>query len=121
MCSSREQSEARGTPSRTKAQPYNPGQVNRHVRRIVLASITAATAVSLVIQDRVTAAGARDYVAQQRAAALGQAPAVTIDEVMRPAVRRSVRVALTWGGLVLAAGLATAAAVSSFERRPPAR
>ena len=104
----------------TKAQPYNPGQVNRHVRRIVLTSIAAAIAVFLVVQDRVTAAGARDYVAHQRAAALGQAPAVTIDELMRPAVRRSVRVALTWGGLVLAAGLATAAVVSSLEGRRPA-
>ena len=103
-----------------KAQPYNPGQVNRQVRRIVLASITAATAVCLVVQDRVTAAGARDYVAHQRAAALGQAAAVTIDEVMRPAVRHSVRVGLTWGGLVLAAGLATAAAVNSLEGRRPA-
>ena len=77
----------------------------------MLASIAAAMVVFLVVQDRITAAGARDYVARQRAAALGQAPAVTIDEVMRPAVRRSVRVGLLWGGLVLAAGLATAAAV----------
>jgi len=75
----------------------------------VLASIAAALVVFLVVQDRVTAGGAREYVARQRASAVGQAPAVTIDEVMRPAVTRSVRVGLLWGGLVLAAGLATAA------------
>jgi hypothetical protein len=94
--------------------------VNRYVRRIVLTSIAAAIAVFLVVQDRVTAAGARDYVAIQRAAVLGQAPAATIDELMRPAVRRSVRVGLVWGSLALASGLATAAAVSSLRGRRPA-
>ena len=89
------------------------------VRWIVLASIAAAVAVFLVVQDRITAAGARDYVARQRAAAAGQAPAVTIDEVMRPAVARSVRAGLLWGGVVLAAGLAIA--WLSAGRRPGAR
>jgi hypothetical protein len=78
------------------------------VRWIVVLSVAAAIAVFLVVQDRITAAGARDYVARQRAAAVGQAPAVTIEEVMRPAVARSVRAGLLWGGVVLAAGLALA-------------
>jgi hypothetical protein len=82
----------------------------------VVASIAAALVVFLVVQDRITAAGARDYVERQRAAGAGQTPP-TIDEVMRPAVRRSVRTGAAWGAVVLAAGLAIAAAVSSMERR----
>jgi hypothetical protein len=94
--------------------------VSTRVRRIVLASIVSAIAVFLVVQDRITAAGARDYVGRQRAAAAGQAQAVTIDEVMRPAVARSVRAGALWSGVVLGAGLATAFAVNQWERRPPA-
>jgi hypothetical protein len=99
------------------AQPYNRGAVTRLVRLIVIASVAAAIAVFLVVQDRLTAAGARDYVTRQRAAAAGQSAPVTIDEVMRPAVARSVRVGLLWGGVVLAAGLAAAAAVRPIEGR----
>jgi hypothetical protein len=82
--------------------------VNTYVRWIVLVSAIAALAVFLVVQDRVTAAGARRYVALQRAAIAGQTPYVTIDEVMRPAVDRSVRQGVLWGGLVLVVGLGTA-------------
>jgi hypothetical protein len=84
---------------------------------MVVASIVAAIAVFLVVQDRLTAAGARDYVARQGGAAAGQMAPVTIDEVMRPAVARSVRVGLLWAGVVLAAGLAAAAAVRPIEGR----
>ena len=83
----------------------------------MLASLVIAFAVFLVVQDRLTAAGARDYVRRQRAAAGGQGAPVTIDEVMRPAVARSVRLGLFWGGVVLAAGVATATAVTQLERR----
>ena len=99
------------------AQPYNRGAVPRVVRLIVIASVVVAIAVFMVVQDRLTAAGAREYVARQRAAAAGQAAPVTIDEVVRPAVSRSVRVGLLWGGVVLAAGLAAAAAVRPIEAR----
>jgi hypothetical protein len=99
------------------AQPYNRGAVTRLVRLIVLASVVAAVAVFLVVQDRLTAAGARDYVTRQRAAAAGRAAPVTIDEIMRPAVTRSVRLGLLWGGVVLAAGVATATAITQLERR----
>ena len=75
---------------------------------MVFASVAAAIAVFLVVQDRVTADGAREYVARQRAAGVGQTPAVTIDEVMVPAVSRSVRAGALWGSVVLAAGLAMA-------------
>jgi hypothetical protein len=91
--------------------------VSTHVRWIVLVSVVAALAVFLVVQDRVTAAGARRYVALQRSAIAGQTPRVTIDEVMRPAVDRSVRQGALWGGLVLLAGFAVAAAASRGPRR----
>ena len=93
--------------------------MSRYVRGIVLVSIAAALVVFLVVQDRVTAGGAREYVERQRRADIGQTPRVTIGEVMRPAVRRSVRLGLSWGTVVLAAGLATAAAVNQAERRRP--
>jgi hypothetical protein len=73
---------------------------------MVVASFAAAIVVFLVVQDRVTAGGAREYVARQRAAGVGQTPAVTIDEVMVPAVSRSVRAGAFWGSVVLIAGLA---------------
>ena len=86
-------------------------------RWIVNGSVAAAIAVFLVVQDRVTAGGARDYVARQRAAAERQTPAVTIDEVMIPAVSRSVRVGALCGVVVLVAGLVVARCVSGG--RPP--
>jgi hypothetical protein len=98
-------------------QPYNPGEVSIRVRSIVLMSVVAAAVVFLVVQDRITAAGVREYVTRHQGAEIGQTPSVTIDEVMRPAVRRSVRVGALWGTVVLASGLATAAAVRRVERR----
>ena len=47
----------------------------------------------------------------------GAGPAVTIDEVMKPGVRRAVRVALLWSGAVMMAGLGGAAAVARRSRR----
>ncbi|MBI4266141.1 MAG: hypothetical protein HY657_17335 [Acidobacteria bacterium] len=78
-------------------------------RTIVVLAVAAAIVVFCVVQDRLTAAGARRYVALQRAALAGRAPAVTVDEVMGPAVDRSVRQGLLWGAGVLAAGLGLAA------------
>lgn len=82
--------------------------MNTRTRWSVVGSITAAIAVFLLVQDRVTAGGAREYVTRQRAAAVGQMPAVTIDEVMVPAVRRSVRAGALWGAAVLVSGLVVA-------------
>lgn len=89
--------------------------MSRRARAIVLTSAAAAIAVFAVVQDRGTASGAQRYVAAQRQALAGGQPPVAIDEVMRPAVRRSVQQGLVWGGAVLAAGLAVAAAAG---RRP---
>ena len=88
-------------------------------RLIIAATIVAALLVFCVVQDRVTAAGARRYVSQQREALAGRGRAVTIDEVMTPAVRSSVRQAFFWSGVVIVLGgvLAAMAPRSSTEAR----
>lgn len=75
-----------------------------------------ALAVFCVVQDRVTAAGARRYAALQRDALAGRGRAVTIDEVMRPAIDRSVQQGLFWGGAVMVAGFSVAGAIARRAR-----
>jgi hypothetical protein len=82
-------------------------------RGVLIATALAAVVVFAVVQDRVTAAGARRYVALQRAALAGRGPAVTIDQIMRPAIAQSVREGLLWGGVVLVSGVGIAIAVSA--------
>lgn len=71
-------------------------------------TVAAALVVFAVVQDRGTAEGARRYVELQREAA--GASAAAIEEVMRPAIERSVRQGALWGGVVLVVGLACSAA-----------
>ena len=85
-------------------------------RLVFVVAAIAAFVVFAIVQDRVTAAGARRYVALQRAAIAGRGPAVTVDEVMRPAVERSVQQGLMWGGAVLVAGAGAARIVSRRQR-----
>jgi hypothetical protein len=85
-------------------------------RAIVVVTALAALAVFCVVQDRVTAAGAQRYAALQRDALAGRGRAVTIDEIMRPAVRQSVHEGLLWGGGVLVMGLSAAGAVARGRR-----
>jgi hypothetical protein len=85
-------------------------------RAIVVVTALAAFVVFCVVQDRVTAAGARRYAALQRDALAGRGHAVTIDEIMRPAVEQSVHEGLLWGGGVLVAGLGMAGAVARGRR-----
>ncbi len=73
--------------------------------RVTVIAFVAAVVVFCVVQDRITAAAVGQYVALQRAAIAGTGPAVTIDEVMRPAIRRSVQQGAIWGAVTLAAGL----------------
>lgn len=94
--------------------------VVRAVRRLVFFSLVGALAVFLFVQDRVTAGGARRYVALQRIAAAGRGPAVTVDDVMRPAVADSVRQGLLWASAVAGTGLAGAAMLARRRRRPRA-
>lgn len=86
-------------------------------RALVVLSFVAALVLFSIVQDRITAAGARQYVTRQREALAGRAPFVTVDEVMRPAVERSVRRGLLWGGVVLVAGLVLAEAQRRRRRR----
>jgi hypothetical protein len=81
--------------------------------RLLLASLACSLAVFCIVQDRVAAAGVGRYLELKRAALAGAGPDVTIDGVMLPAVARSVGLGLTWGGGVLAAGLA----IAGFQRR----
>jgi hypothetical protein len=87
-----------------------------HPRAVLVITAIAALVVFAAVQDRVTAAGARQYVALQRDALAGRGQAVTVDEIMRPAIERSVHQGLMWGGLVLVAGASIAGVVAS--RRP---
>jgi hypothetical protein len=82
-------------------------------RAILIATAIASFVVFAAVQDRVTAAGARRYVVLQRAALAGRGRMVTVDEIMRPAVERSVRLGLMWGGVVLVGGVGLAAAAST--------
>jgi hypothetical protein len=88
------------------------------LRPPAILAITALVAlvVFAVVQDRITAAGARRYVAIQRDALAGRAQPVTVDEIMRPAIERSVQQGLTWGGLVLVGGVSVAGAVARRQR-----
>ena len=87
-------------------------------RALVVTAFLAGVVVFCVVQDRVTAAGARQYVLLQRAALEGRGAPVTIDEVLEPAVRSSVRQGLLAGGLVAAVGLVGAGIAA--RRRPRA-
>ena len=82
-------------------------------RVILIATVIAATGVFAIVQDRVTAAGARRYVSLQRAAIAGQGQPVTVDEIMRPAIQRSVRQGLIWGGAVMVVGAGIAGVVAT--------
>ena len=90
-------------------------------RALLWLSFAAALAVFSVVQDRVTAAGARAYVTRQRAALGGGGDAVRVDDVMRPAVARSVRQGFLWGGVVLIVGLGATAALAPPRLREGGR
>ena len=98
------------------ARPYNRLKVPPRVRVIVLLTLAAAAIVFAYVEDRVTASGANEYVTRQRDPFDRGGCDVTIDQVMEPAVDRSVRQGLTWGTMVLVAGLAAAAFVGTRRR-----
>jgi hypothetical protein len=79
---------------------------------IVRLTLLAALVVFCGVQDRITAAGARRYAALQRDALADGGRAVTIDEVVAPAVSRSVRQGLMWAGAVCAVGFVAAIAAN---------
>jgi hypothetical protein len=85
-------------------------------RLVLITTALVAFVVFAIVQDRVTAAGARRYVALQRDAIAGRGRAVTIDEIMRPAVERSVQQGLMWGGAVFVAGASVAGVVARRQK-----
>ena len=86
-------------------------------RAVLVITALAAVVVFAVVQDRVTAAGARRYVALQRDALAGRGQLVPVDQIMRPAIARSVQQGLMWGGVVLVAGVSLAGVMSTRQRR----
>lgn len=81
-------------------------------RRILALTVFAALVAFAVVQDRTTADGARRYVALQRDALAGRGKRVTIDEVMQPAIDRSVR-----DGLLAASGVVIIGGLIAWRRR----
>jgi hypothetical protein len=86
------------------------------VRGLVVFTFVAALAVFCIVQDRITAAGATQYAEQARAAIARNERPIPVDEVMRPAVDRSVRVGMTWAGIVLSGGLAAVLVIARSAR-----
>jgi hypothetical protein len=86
------------------------------IRRLIALTFLAAFVVFCVVQDRVTAAGASRYAVAALAALDRHQPVAPIDSVMGPAVRRSVGLGLASAGVVLVAGLGTAAVVARSRR-----
>lgn len=84
-------------------------------QRVTLATTCVlALATGAVVQDRVTAAAARQYAATTREAVARGGRGPSIEEVMAPAIRSSVRWGAASGGVVLLAGLVVA---SRMRRR----
>jgi hypothetical protein len=81
-------------------------------------TFVAALVVFAVVQDRVTASGARQYVAMQRSAPTGRSAPMTIEEVMAPAIRRSVRDAAACSGGVMLIGVLTSRLMVSRRGEP---
>ena len=77
---------------------------------MALFSFLAAFVLFCVVQDRLTARGVDRYVTLQRAARAAGEPGPTLDQVMKPVIRRSVEQGLLWGGAVAVVGVAAAAA-----------
>lgn len=90
--------------------------MQQQVRRVLWLTFAAALAGYCVVQDRVTAAGARRYVAAQQEAIAGRGPAITVDDMMRPAVARSVRLGLACSGAVAAVGVGLGLALQRSAR-----
>jgi hypothetical protein len=92
--------------------PHLPTRGAVRGRHVLGATAVAALATFCVVQDRITAEGARHYVALQREALAGRGTRVTIEQIMRPAIDRSVR-----NGLMAAGGVAVLGGLAARRRR----
>ena len=84
--------------------------------RFLLFSLPAAVVVFAIVQDRITADGAQKYVALQRSALASGGSPVAVEDVMRPAIRRSVEQGALWGGLALLVGAGAARVTRNRSR-----
>jgi len=83
--------------------------VRRSVKIALVLWIVFGVVVWNVIFDYHVQAAAQLYVSEATMAFRGQAPPVTMDGVMRPAIARGVRGASVWAGLIVVVGLAAVA------------
>ncbi|MDE3155261.1 MAG: hypothetical protein KGN76_09165 [Acidobacteriota bacterium] len=76
-----------------------------------------------VVFDYEVRTAARQYVYEATLAFRGEAPPVGMDEMMRPAIARGVRLGTEWGGGLAVAGLAAIAWAGRRRTsgRPPGR
>jgi hypothetical protein len=91
------------------------------VGRAAVFVFVAALVVFCVVQDRITARGVHDYVTAQRAALAGERPLLTIEQVMQPAVQRSVEQGALWATATVAAGFPIAMLVERLLNRRTGR
>lgn len=87
-----------------------------HPRSVLIATAAAAAVVFCAVQNRVTGEGVHDYVTHQQAALAANEAPIRIDSIMKPAVDRSVKAGLEWGGAVLVGGTALASVVARRSR-----
>jgi hypothetical protein len=110
-----------------RVKPPSEGSLfDKPRRRIPLAIvvwivlIVIALILFAVYQDRTVAEAVGRYVEAQRAALAGRGPAVTVAEILEPAIRESVREGAKWGGGALAAGSLAAVFAGRGWRSSPA-
>jgi hypothetical protein len=96
---------------RVMREERKPLEAHR-ARTVIAITFALAFAVFCIVQDRITAEGARRYVTLQREALAGRGPYVTIEEIMQPAIDRSVR-----GGLLAAGGVVVIGGLLAWRQR----
>jgi hypothetical protein len=87
---------------------------------ILIIAALIALGVFAYMQDLLMAEAAGRYVDLQRAALEGRGTAVSVREVLEPAIRDSVEQGAAWGGGVIGAGSVVAAVVGRASRSRPA-
>jgi hypothetical protein len=84
---------------------------------ILIVAALIALGVFAYVQDLFMAEAAGRYADLQRAALAGKGPAVSVVEVLEPAIAESVSRGAQWGGGTMAAGALAAAATVLISRR----
>jgi len=92
-------------PDHAGPGPRAGGRVRRAA---FLAWMACAVVIWIVVFDTIVVQAGRDYLTRQALCQQGRGPAVTIREVMDPAVSRAARTATVSGGAAGAAGILAA-------------